>query len=119
MMILEKGKITFQDGHAAGTPLNDTTAAFVNHLTEVQQALTERNADFDERKAVFEKEFSSFVTRHKGDPCSVIAILLSRRNVEDEFLLSLIKTTTPAIQNYGEIHALKAELEAKTRAKAQ
>lgn len=115
LMILQKGDITFRNGRAVGTPLNDTTDAYVNRMNEMNRALTERNAGFDERKAAFEQTISDFVSRHKDDPCSAFAILLSRRNVEASFLLDQIKATSPEIQNFGEVHALKSQLEAKLK----
>ena len=106
-LILEKGNITFQNGYAVGTPLNDSTYAFSHRVAEIAKA---NAADKGAQKAAVEKEFSDFVSRHKNDPCAVYAILFANHRLEPKFIRDLIKSTSPEIQNDGEVHGLNSTL---------
>jgi hypothetical protein len=108
-MILEKGTITFKDGIPCGTPLNDSTAAFTARLKSLTDKFPNPE-DKEARQKAFENEFIDFVARHKDDPCAVYAILLAQNRMEPEVLLRLIRSTSPKIQNDGDVHALKKNL---------
>ena len=108
VFILEKGNITFKDGLAVGTPLNDSTYAFSRRVVDLAKQYA---GDPSGRKEAINKEFSDFVSRHKNDPCAVYAILYGNRRLSPLFLRELIKSTSPEIQNDGEVHGLNALLE--------
>jgi len=102
--ILEKGDITFDGGLAVGTPLNDTTAAFIHKIAETaKQYKGQKKAQND----AIEQVFSSFISRHADDPCAVFALLYADRRFPSDTILKFIASTSPAIQNDGEIRALK------------
>ena len=109
-LILEKGNITFQDGRAVGTPLNDAIVQFVDRLKGFR---TEYPGNPEGLKKAVEDEFVSFVTAHKNDPCATYTILLARGRVSKETLQKLISTASPEVQNVGEIRQLKNELKRK------
>ena len=105
-LILEKGTITFQDGHACGTPLNDSTVAF----TERVKALAHKYPNPEDRelkKEAIEKEFATFVSNHKDDPCATYAILLAKNRIEPKMILKLIDSASPKIQKDGDVDAMK------------
>ena len=108
-MILEKGTISFKDGLAYGTPLNDSTAAFTERLRAVKNKYPNPE-DRELLKKSVEDEFFAFVARHKNDPCAVYAILLGHNRLDNATLLKLIQSTSPEIQLDGDVHALKASL---------
>jgi hypothetical protein len=105
-LILEKGTISFKDGRPYGTRLNDSTDAFTQRLNNLKKQFE----DPDEQQKALENEFSAFVSRHKNDPCATYAILLGVNRMRPDFLLSLINSTSPAIQNDGDVHALREQL---------
>ena len=105
--ILEKGDITFQNGMATGTPLNDSTRAFLANISTVAKQYTGQK---EAQTEAVHKEISSFVSRHADDPCAIFAIKFADHKVSNDFLRQLIKSTSPAIQNDGEIHALTTRL---------
>jgi hypothetical protein len=105
--ILEEGAISFREGRAYGTPLNDSTEAFTKRLNDISKQYAGQQ---EELKKAIQKEFSAFVSRHPKDPCAIYAIMVGNRRVEPEFLRSLIDMTAPEIKNDGEIHALYGRL---------
>ena len=111
LIILEKGTISFRDGRAVGTPLNDSTDAFVQRYANLLKAYQ----DPEQRLAAVKKEMSSFVARHKDDPCAAFAIMMSDQRLDPSFTLELINTVSPGIQNVGSIHAMKGRLERESR----
>ena len=108
-MILEKGTITFKNGYAYGTPLNDSTAAFSERLRSMKNKYPNPE-DMELLRQSVEDEFFAFVARHKNDPCAVYAILLAHKRLENDKLLKLIQSTSPEIQLDGDVHAIKASL---------
>ena len=105
--ILEKGTISFRDGRAYGTPLNDSTEAFSKRLSDISKQFVGQPEGL---KKAIQQEFSAFVSRHPKDPCAIYAILVGNHRLEPEFLRGLIDTTAPEIKNDGEIHALYGRL---------
>lgn len=105
-LILEKGTISFKDGLACGTPLNDSTAAFTERVKAVAHKYSNPE-DRELRKKAIEDEFASFVSRHKDDPCAAYAILLAKNRIESDVILKLIQSASPKIQNDGDVKALK------------
>lgn len=110
LLILEKGKITFQNGLAAGTPLNDEAAAFMQGVGEIRKSFVGSNMTVEQRKKALEDYISGFVARHKDDPCAALAIMGAYRRMEPSFILGLIETCSPEIQNVGEIHVMKGRI---------
>ena len=108
-MILEKGTITFKDGLACGTPLNDSTVAFTNRLRDLNKKYPAPE-DKELRQKAIEKEFTDFVVRHKDDPCATYAILLANNRLSPDALLKLIRSASSKIQNDDDVHALKKNL---------
>lgn len=108
-MILEKGIVTFKEGIACGTPLNDSTAAFTERLRALNKKYPAPEDQEAKKKAVA-NEFISFVSRHKDDPCATYAIMLAERRLEPEVTLRLIRDASPKIQNSSDVHALKKNL---------
>ena len=108
-MILEKGTITFKDGLACGTPLNDSTVAFTQRLRELNKKYPAPE-DREARQKAIEKEFTDFVARHKDDPCATYAILLGHKRLSPDALLKLIRSASTTIQNDDDVHALKKNL---------
>ena len=106
VLVLEKGHISFKDGRAVGTPLNDAADAFTKSLNE----LNHQYQDPESRREALEKAFSDFVSKHKKDPCAIYAILLGNHRMTPEFLLELIQSTSSEIQNDGDIHSLAKQL---------
>ena len=105
-LILEKGTISFKDGYACGTPLNDSTVAF----TERVKALAHKYPNPEDRelkKEAIEKEFATFVSNHKDDPCATYAILLAKNRIEPKMILKLIDSASPKIQKDGDVDAMK------------
>ena len=105
--ILEKGTISFRDGHAYGTPLNDSTEAFSKRLSDISKQFAGQQ---EELKEAIHQEFSAFVSRHPKDPCAVYAIMVGNHRLEPEFLRGLIDITAPEVKNDGEVHALYGRL---------
>lgn len=103
--IAEKGTITFQDGFACGTPLNDSTRAFSLRL----KALVDRY-DGEKLREAAEQECTSFITRHKNDPCAVYGLMIASRNMKPEAVLQLIESTSPAIRNNGDVRSISRRL---------
>ena len=108
-LILEKGAITFQDGLACGTPLNDSTFAFTHRLRELNKKYP-APVDREVKQKAIEMEFTDFVARHKDDPCATYAILLGHKRLSPDALLRLIRTASTKIQNDDDVHALKKNL---------
>ena len=108
-MILEKGTITFKDGLACGTPLNDSTVAFTQRLRELNKKYPAPE-DREARQKAIEKEFTDFVARHQDDPCATYAILLGHKRLSPDALLKLIRSASTKIQNDDDVHALKKNL---------
>ena len=107
MFILEKGNITFEKGYAVGTPLNDSTYAFIHRISDLAKKYTGQK---EPQVKAIEEEFTSFITRHANDPCAVWALKFGHHKIRRDLLLELIDVTSPAIQNDGEVSALKKEL---------
>ena len=107
MFILEKGNITFEKGFAVGTPLNDSTFAFIRRVSELAQKY--KGQKEIQNKAI-EEEFASFVTRHSNDPCAIYALKFGNHKFNADLMRKLIDGLSPAIKNDGEIHALENEL---------
>ena len=105
--ILEKGTISFHRGMAQGTPLNDSTYAFTQKVFDTAHKYTGQK---ERQVKAIEDVFSDFVSRHKDDPCAVYAIVFGYQKLRKEFMRDLIKSTSPAIQNDGEVHAVKTGL---------
>ena len=105
--ILEKGDITFERGYAVGTPLNDSTVAFVHRISDLAKKYSGQK---EPQVKAIEEEFTSFITRHADDPCAIWALKFGHHKVRRELLRDLIKVTSPAIRNDGEVRALDKEL---------
>ncbi|MBQ9192518.1 MAG: DUF4369 domain-containing protein [Bacteroidales bacterium] len=110
--ILEKGAISFQEGHATGTPLNDAVNAFVLRLRDVRAQYSTPGAEMT--KAI-EQEYLSFVTEHKNDPCAIYAILQSNRRISEDAQRKLIEAVSPEIRNNGEIRLAANRLKSGAR----
>ena len=100
--IAEKGTITFQDGQACGTPLNDETFAFVKRLKALQDQYSG-----DALKDATLKEFLDFIGKHPSDPCAIYAIhLADSRRLPGDFMAKIIEAADPAIRKDGDIKAI-------------
>lgn len=105
-LILEKGTITFQQGRACGTPLNDATFQFHQRLKEISEA----HKGKQDLMPAIEAEFFSFVAGHKNDPCAVYAILLSSHVLSRDAITRLIASASPDVRNNGEVRSLSRKL---------
>ena len=103
-LILEKGVITFKDGFACGTPLNDANFQFHERIQQIAQ---ENKDDREAATKAIEAEFFSFVAQHKNDPCAIFAILRSNTFMTPEAALRLIDSASSDVQNNGNVRALK------------
>jgi len=112
VFILEKGEITFRDGQVSGTPLNDSTQAFMMRLSDISKQYAGQQEEL--RKAI-EGEYTAFVSRHPNDPCAIYAIMIAYRRVNPAFLLKLIESTSASIRNDMEIHPLYTRLKMMSR----
>lgn len=112
LFILEKGDITFRDGWATGTPLNDSTKEFANQLSDISKQYAGQKEE--QRKAI-EEVFTAFVSRHPDDPCAVFAILTANRRVNPTFLLGLIESTSASVKNDADIYPLYSQLKKMPR----
>lgn len=108
LMILEKGDISFRNGRAVGTPLNDAVDAFLLHLPEVVRQHTD--GDAEDRVQAVQDAFASFVSDHKDDPCAVYAIMLASQRLQPDFVQKLISSASPVIQNDGEVVKVKNKM---------
>ena len=107
VFILEKGNITFERGFAVGTPLNDSTVAFIHRISDLAKKYSGQK---EPQVKAIEEEFTSFITRHADDPCAIWALKFGHHKLRPDLLLDLIKVTSPEIRNDGEVVALKKEL---------
>ena len=100
--IAEKGTVTFQDGLACGTPLNDEDFAFTKRL----QGLRDQFSG-DALKDATLKEFIDFITRHPSDPCALYAIHLGESSrLPRAWMKQIIEAASPAIQNDTDVKAI-------------
>lgn len=106
-LILEKGTISFQNGLACGTPLNDATLAFTHHLKEV----AEQHKGSKDLLPAIEEAFASFVNEHKNDPCAAYAILLAKGRLPKDVITKLIASAGPDVQNHGDVRSLSRMLQ--------
>ena len=107
MFILEKGDITFERGYAVGTPLNDSTVAFIHRISDLAKKYSGQK---EPQVKAIEEEFTSFITRHADDPCAIWALKFGHHKVRRDLLRELIGVTSPEIRNDGEVRALDKEL---------
>lgn len=107
VFIAEKGDIVFERGYASGTPLNDSTRAFIHRVSDLAQKY--KGQKELQTKAI-EEEFTAFVTRHSDDPCAVYALMFGNHKFEADLMRKLINGLSPEMKNDGEIHALEKEL---------
>ena len=100
--VAEKGTITFQEGLACGTPLNDENFAFTKRL----QGLKDQYSG-DALKEATLKEFTDFLALHPSDPCALYAIhLADGSRLPGAWVKQIIEAAAPAIQNDSEIKAI-------------
>ena len=107
VFIAEKGNITFEKGLAVGTPLNDSTSAFIHRVSDLAK---EYKGQKEAQNKAIEAEFTAFVTRHSDDPCAVFALMFGNHKFNPDLMRKLIDGLSPAIKNDGEILALEKEL---------
>lgn len=112
LLILEKGTVTFRNGRACGTPLNDSTEAFTERLAGIGKQYAGQK---EELRAAVEGAFTDFVARHADDPCAAYAILIGNYRVHPAFLLGLIESVSPEIRNSEQIHPLYTRIKMMTR----
>ena len=97
--IAEKGTITFQDGLACGTPLNDETFAFTKRLQGLKDSYSG-----DELGEAIKKEFLDFIAKHPADPCAYYAIhLADSRRLPGDFMAEIIEAADPAVRKDPDI----------------
>ena len=106
-LILEKGTISFQNGLACGTPLNDATLAFTHHL----KVVAEQHKGSKDLLPAIEEAFASFVNEHKNDPCAAYAILLAKGRLPKDVITKLIASAGPDVQNHGDVRSLSRMLQ--------
>ena len=105
--ILEPGHIVFTEKHAAGTPLNDSTTAFVKSV----QALAAARKDQPETVAAeVSAKVKAYVKRHAKDPSSIYVILFAQRGLSKDEMKELIGILSPELQNEGAIRSIKQNL---------
>ena len=109
--ILEEGAITFKDGSACGTPLNDAILQFSNEITKV---LRESSQNLQDSEEALENTFFSFVAQHKNDPCAIFAILKSVTFLSPEAVVRLIESASPEIQEDATVSAWKERMKYRT-----
>ena len=107
LLILEEGAVTFADGQACGTPLNDACKAFTEQLQSIHQQYADQP---EERMKALEAAFAGFVSQHKDDPCAAYAILMARGRLAPEAILGLISSASPEIRAVGDIHSFTGDL---------
>lgn len=107
MLVLEKGVISFQDGLACGTKLNDNAADFLRSIREIPKKHPgDRAATTEEAVQAAHK----YVDDHAKDPSVILALSIARRFVSPEEMLQLIESTSPAIQNDSHVQLMKVVL---------
>lgn len=107
-VVLEKGDITFQDGFPCGTPLND---AYGELLRSLQAVAKEHPGDAEAVYAAALPVLRAYVSDHAKDPSAVVALMSARRFTKPEALAELIALTSPEVQNDGNIHWIKKQLQ--------
>lgn len=111
-LILEKGTITFQEGKAAGTPLNDANIAFTQQLKDIY---AQHAGGSPELISAVNKAYLDFVTLHKDDPCAIFAIMHANRRISPEAQAKLIAAVSPEIRNNGEVRMASQRLKHLTK----
>ena len=111
-LILEKGTITFQEGKAVGTPLNDAIVDFTRQLKDV---FAQHPAGSPELIAAVDQTYLDFVTLHKDDPCAVFAIMHANRRISPQTQEKLIATVSPEIRNQGEVRMASFRLKSQAK----
>lgn len=106
--ILEEGAITFKDGSACGTPLNDAILQFSNDITKV---LRESSRNLVDSEEALEDTFFSFVAQHKDDPCAIFAILKGVTFLTPEAVVRLIGSASPEVQEDATVRAWKERMQ--------
>ena len=106
-LILEEGAITFQDGNACGTPLNDAATQFLGQIREIVRTNKE---DKETCGKLLEDAFFSFVAQHNNDPCAIFAILRSYTAMPHATVIRLIESASPDVQNNGSVRSLKTKM---------
>lgn len=106
-LILEKGTVTFQDGQACGTPLNDAAVQFLAEIKEIVQVNKE---DKEVCRNLLKEAFFAFVAQHKDDPCAIFAILRSYTALYPADVIALIESASPEVQNNGAVRSLKTKM---------
>ena len=105
--VLEHGHIVFTEKHAAGTPLNDSTAAFVESVRALEIAMKDQP---EKLPAVVNAKVKAYVKRHAKDPSSIYIILFAQRGLSKEEMKELIGTLSPELQNEGVIRSINQNL---------
>ena len=105
--ILEPGHIVFTEKHAEGTPLNDSTTAFVISIQALDVAMKDRPEDL---VAAVNARVKAYVQRHAKDPSSIYVILFAQRGLSKEELKELIGLLSPELQNEGAIRTISQSL---------
>ena len=114
-LILEKGTITFKNGLACGTPLNDA-------VYDLSQSLRKLEGDrFGDKEANAEeavKQTREYLAKHNNDPSAVVALLAVRRFTSPQTMSELIDMTSKEVQNDGSIRRIKSQI-AKVKKQAE
>ena len=104
MFVLEKGAITFQDGLACGTRLNDDASEFLRSIREIPKKHPgDRAATTEEAVQAVRK----YVSDHAKDPSAILALSIARRFASAEEMVKLIESTSPAVQNDSHVQLMK------------
>ena len=111
-LILEKGTITFQEGKAVGTPLNDAIVDFTRQLKDV---FAQHPSGSPELIAAVDQTYLDFVTLHKDDPCAVFAIMHANRRISPQTQEKLIAAVSPEIRNQGEVRMASFRLKSQAK----
>lgn len=105
--ILEHGNIVFTEKHAVGTPLNDSTAAFVQGLQTLAASLKDQPEQL--RPAVHDR-IKAYVQRHAKDPSGVYAVKFADGKVTPEEMQELIGLLSRDQRNEGVIRTISKNL---------
>lgn len=101
--VLEPGHIVFTEKHAEGTPLNDSTAAFVRGIQELDAAM---KGQPEKLVPAVNAKVKAYVQRHAKDPSSIYVILFAQGGLSKEELKELIGLLSPELQNEGAVRSI-------------
>ena len=106
-LILEKGTITFENGHPRGTPLNE---AFYGLSQQVREALQANRENPEAKQEALFKIFHDYLAQHSDDPSAILTIMAAQRYVDPAQMSELVALTSKSIQNDSHIDRIKLEL---------